>query len=109
MEAQNEGRGVVGSTSNILNFIKAKTAEAVQNQSGEKLSFVLGTEAGMITAIVRGVQETLNAQPGGVKPEVEIIFPCRRMLSLRKVRSWCLVSPAARDARLLVAAPPARS
>ncbi|GMF18844.1 unnamed protein product [Phytophthora lilii] len=75
MEAQNEGRGVVGSTSNILNFIKAKTAEAVKNQSGERLSFVLGTEAGMITAIVRGVQETLNAQQGGVKPEVEIIFP----------------------------------
>ncbi|KAG7379818.1 hypothetical protein PHYPSEUDO_008114 [Phytophthora pseudosyringae] len=75
MEAQNQGRGVVGSTSNILNFIKAKTAEAVENQTGERLSFVLGTEAGMITAIVRGVEETLNAQQGGVKPEVEIIFP----------------------------------
>ncbi|TDH73104.1 hypothetical protein CCR75_007066 [Bremia lactucae] len=75
MEAQNEGRGVVGSTSNILNFIKAKTAEAVKKQVGEKLSFVLGTEAGMITAIVRGVQETLNAQKTCVKPEVEIIFP----------------------------------
>ncbi|KAI9922356.1 hypothetical protein PsorP6_000952 [Peronosclerospora sorghi] len=29
----------------------------------------------MITAIVRGVQETLNSKKGGVKPEVEIIFP----------------------------------
>ncbi|CEG49191.1 quinolinate synthetase a [Plasmopara halstedii] len=75
MEAQNAGRGVVGSTSNILNFIKAKTAEAVRNQTGEKLSFVLGTEAGMITAIVRGVQETLSSKQGGVKPVVEIIFP----------------------------------
>ncbi|RQM13310.1 hypothetical protein KXD40_000583 [Peronospora effusa] len=75
MDAQNKGRGVVGSTSNILNFIKAKTAEALKNQSGERLSFVLGTEAGMITAIVRSVMEMLNAHPGGVKPEVEIIFP----------------------------------
>ncbi|CAH0480495.1 unnamed protein product [Peronospora belbahrii] len=75
MEAQNKGRGVVGSTSNILNFIKAKTVEALKNQSVEKLSFVLGTEAGMITAIVRGVQELLNVRQGGVKPEVEIIFP----------------------------------
>lgn len=75
MEAQNENRGVVGSTSNILNFIKDKTREAVQKQSTERLSFVLGTEAGMITAIVRGVQETLRSQPGSKKPEVEIIFP----------------------------------
>jgi quinolinate synthase len=29
----------------------------------------------MITAIVRGVQETLRSQPGTSKPEVEIIFP----------------------------------
>lgn len=75
MEAQNVGRGVVGSTSNILNFIKDKTKEAVQNHSNERLRFVLGTEAGMITAIVRGVQQTLQAGAGGTKPEVEIIFP----------------------------------
>ncbi|TMW65194.1 hypothetical protein Poli38472_009361 [Pythium oligandrum] len=76
MEAQNAGRGVVGSTSNILNFIKAKTEEAVAKGSSERLRFVLGTEAGMITAIVRGVQETLrSASDGGAKPEVEIIFP----------------------------------
>ena len=75
MEAQNKGRGVVGSTSNILNFIKAKTAHALKTGSGERLSFVLGTEAGMITSIVRGVQDMLNVHQGGVKPEVEIIFP----------------------------------
>ncbi|KAJ0395452.1 hypothetical protein P43SY_007777 [Pythium insidiosum] len=75
MEAQNAGRGVVGSTSNILNFIKDKTKEAVKNESTERLKFVLGTEAGMITAIVRGVQDTLRSQPGSKKPEVEIIFP----------------------------------
>lgn len=75
MEAQNANRGVVGSTSNILNFIKDKTKEAVKNESTERLRFVLGTEAGMITAIVRGVQETLRSQLGSKKPEVEIIFP----------------------------------
>lgn len=72
---KNAGRGVVGSTSNILNFIKEKTQEAVDSESTERLSFVLGTEAGMITAIVRGVQETLNSRSGSKKPEVEIIFP----------------------------------
>ncbi|TYZ58421.1 hypothetical protein PybrP1_004253 [[Pythium] brassicae (nom. inval.)] len=75
MDAQNRGRGVVGSTSNILNFIKDKTSEAVRAGSGETLRFVLGTEVGMVTAIVRGVQETLRAQGGGAKPLVEIIFP----------------------------------
>ncbi|KAI9920340.1 hypothetical protein PsorP6_015425 [Peronosclerospora sorghi] len=48
---------------------------ALENQSSEKLSFVLGTEASMITDIVRGLQEKLNIQKGGIKPEVEIIFP----------------------------------
>jgi quinolinate synthase len=75
LNVQNAGRGVVGSTSNILNFIKDKTLEAVKKQSTERLSFVLGTEAGMITAIVRGVQQTLRSEPGAKKPEVEIIFP----------------------------------
>ncbi|KDO26332.1 hypothetical protein SPRG_08405 [Saprolegnia parasitica CBS 223.65] len=75
MEAQNEGRGVVGSTSNILNFIKAKTNDAIAANSGEKLRFILGTEAGMITSIVRGVQQTLQASKGSATPQVEIIFP----------------------------------
>lgn len=75
MEAQNEGRGVVGSTSNILNFIKEKTIEALEKESGETVKFVLGTEVGMVTAIVRGVQETIRNHPNLVKPQVEIIFP----------------------------------
>ncbi|KAF0696628.1 Aste57867_12609 [Aphanomyces stellatus] len=73
MEAQNEGRGVVGSTSNILNFIKDKTKQALDAGSNEKLRFVLGTEAGMITSIVNGVQATLAK--GSSSPQVEIIFP----------------------------------
>ncbi|ETV74437.1 hypothetical protein, variant 2 [Aphanomyces astaci] len=44
MEAQNDGRGVVGSTSNILNFIKDKTAAALDAGSNERLRFILGTE-----------------------------------------------------------------
>eukprot|EP00904_Undaria_pinnatifida_P000928 jgi/Undpi1/10836/HiC_scaffold_3.g01365.m1 len=78
MEAQKKGRGVVGSTSNILGFIKDQTREAVARDGGgrgggEKLSFVLGTESGMITSIVRSVQEELKVQ--GNSTQVEIVFP----------------------------------
>lgn len=66
---------MVGSTSNILGFIKDQTRKAVGREggaaaeaeagagsgvNGEKLSFVLGTESGMITSIVRAVQEELR-------------------------------------------------
>ena len=68
------GRGVAGSTSNILSFIEEKVAERVADGGGGRLSFVLGTEAGMITSIVNRVRELLRAHPGsGV--EAEIIFP----------------------------------
>jgi quinolinate synthase len=71
MEASREGRGVVGSTSNILGFIADQVEKA---PSGEKkrLSFVLGTEAGMLTAIVKKVRDLLKGRP---EVEVEIIFP----------------------------------
>lgn len=77
MEAQNKGRGIVGSTSNILNFIRDKTKEAIDKKSDERLRFVLGTEAGMITAIVRNVQQLLQSEhsSSSTKPQVEIIFP----------------------------------
>ena len=55
-----EGKGAVGSTSNILDFIIHKTKEAssssvtkAEAEERSKLSFILGTEAGMITPIVR--------------------------------------------------------
>eukprot|EP00752_Nemacystus_decipiens_P017890 g16039.t1 len=90
MEAQIQGRGVVGSTSNILDFIKDQTRRAVgregeeeeeqapgaagaSREGGDKLSFVLGTESGMITSIVRAVQEELRADRS--KTQVEIVFP----------------------------------
>jgi len=55
MDAKQHGPGgVVGSTSNILNFIVDKAKET--NGANKKLSFILGTEAGMITSIVQKVQ-----------------------------------------------------
>ncbi|CAM9239879.1 unnamed protein product [Choristocarpus tenellus] len=110
MDAQHKGRGVVGSTSNILGFITKKTKEACSPSShtvlgeshsggGEKvggeeeavgkcsdrhvvsgrerrLQFVLGTESGMITSIVKAVQSELQSTPAkGSGTEVEIVFP----------------------------------
>ncbi|RHY10466.1 hypothetical protein DYB25_000321 [Aphanomyces astaci] len=76
MEAQNDGRGVVGSTSNILNFIKDKTAAALDAGSNERLRFILGTEAGMITSIATSVQAALEkGTSSATTPQVEIIFP----------------------------------
>jgi quinolinate synthase len=77
MEGQREGRGVVGSTSNILHFIAAKVEEAVANGQPGRIQFVLGTEAGMITPIARRVQQILREHrgEGGPEVEVEIVFP----------------------------------
>jgi quinolinate synthase len=72
--AQNAGRGVVGSTSNILQFILAKVDESTRSSEPRVIPVVLGTEAGMITAIVRKVQEKLQ-QANRADIAVEIIFP----------------------------------
>ncbi len=74
LEAQLEGRGVVGSTSDILKFIEATTTRALACGEARRCRFVLGTEAGMVTSIVRSVRALLEAQPGPLV-EVEIIFP----------------------------------
>jgi len=68
---------VVGSTADILRFIKRKVAEAVEAGKTARPRFVLGTEAGMITSIVRAVQAQLrgNVEAGGPDIDVEIIFP----------------------------------
>jgi quinolinate synthase len=73
LAAQQHGRGVVGSTSNILAFIADKVKAAADAGEGGRLRFVLGTEAGMITAIVRKVQGILREHGAGL--EAEIIFP----------------------------------
>jgi quinolinate synthase len=83
-EAQRAGRGVVGSTSNILDFIGAQLERALAHDGGSSgeaarkpLRFVLGTESGMITSIARRVRERLQrAQAeGGRQLAVEIVFP----------------------------------
>ena len=88
--AQQAGRGVVGSTSNILDFITAQLDRALAasadqpgrvpaggNERQKPLRFVLGTESGMITSIARRVRERLAAARGEGRPElaVEIVFP----------------------------------
>jgi len=77
MEARTRGMGVVGSTQNILDFILARTDEALQReQPAERLRFVLGTETGMVTSIVDALQRRLAAAPAsGPAVEVEIVFP----------------------------------
>jgi quinolinate synthase len=78
LAAQREGRGVIGSTKNILDHIVARVDAAVANPSETpRLRFVLGTEAGMVTSIVRAIRQRLG-EHGQVREhgvEVEIIFP----------------------------------
>ena len=73
-EAAQEDRGVVGSTSNILGFILERVEEALAGDGPARPSFVLGTEAGMITAIVDQVRARLR-EAGRDDVEVEILFP----------------------------------
>ncbi len=74
LAAQRQDRGVVGSTSNILGFIANQVDTHARAGRAARLRFVLGTEAGMITSIVRKVQGILRAAAvDGL--EVEIIFP----------------------------------
>jgi quinolinate synthase len=83
MEKSLEGNGVVGSTSDILGFITKKVGEAAAaasnnsststSTSRQRLRFILGTEAGMVTSIVQSVQGILATT--GSQVEAEIIFP----------------------------------
>jgi len=77
LQAQRKGDGVVGSTSNILAFVLGKVDEAIAGGEHHNLRFILGTEAGMITPIVRQVREKLQdyASEGGPELSAEIIFP----------------------------------
>jgi quinolinate synthase len=75
--AQQQGRGVVGSTSNILDFIAQRVDAAVAAREPATLRFILGTESGMTTPIARRVREKLAAlqDQGGPEITVEIVFP----------------------------------
>lgn len=70
-EAARRGRGVVGSTSQILTFIEQTLAGTPAGSA--PLAVVLGTEAGMITPIVREVQRLLRRRDDALA--VDIIFP----------------------------------
>jgi Quinolinate synthase len=82
MEKSLDGQGVVGSTSDILKFISAKVASAVKEgatstnpiESKRRLKFILGTEAGMVTSIVKSVQDILSSSSSN-NVETEIVFP----------------------------------
>ena len=81
MEKSLRDEGVVGSTSDILTFISKKVEQAANtttttatSPSRQRLRFILGTEAGMVTSIVQSVQRILN-ETGSRTVEAEIIFP----------------------------------
>jgi quinolinate synthase len=79
LEKSLKDEGVVGSTSNILQFIERKVQEAAKEGDGggvggEKKKFILGTEAGMVTSIARSVQHILDSN-ACQNVEAEIIFP----------------------------------
>ncbi|KAK3139695.1 hypothetical protein QOZ80_5AG0388140 [Eleusine coracana subsp. coracana] len=78
IEAKKRGMGVVGSTQNILDFIKNHLKGALDRNVDEHLQFVLGTESGMITSIVAAVRElfdSYNSSQERANIEVEIVFP----------------------------------
>ena len=74
LAAQRAGRGVVGSTSNILDYITGEVRRAGHGAGPPaRLRFVLGTEAGMVTAIVHQLRAVLGELARPI--EAEIIFP----------------------------------
>lgn len=79
LAAQRQGRGVVGSTSDILGFAARAVESALSrahagNSPTRKLQLVLGTESGMVTSLVRKIQSILRTRED-VALTVEIIFP----------------------------------
>lgn len=99
MEAKKRGMGVVGSTKNILDFIKQHVEEALDRNVDDHLQFVLGTESGMITAIVAAVRQLLksnsssSSSSGKSRVSVEIVFP---------VSSQSISTTSSTDAKLSV-------
>lgn len=80
MDARSQGKGAVGSTQNILDFIVLKVQEVLNQGFDASPRFVLGTESGMITSIVEAVRELLvndrlKKGANAFNVGVEIIFP----------------------------------
>ena len=81
-DAAARGKGACGSTQDILNYIGDTTAEAARKARHAPAgtappppSFVLGTEAGMVTAIVHRVADELAKVDAPLDYKVEIVFP----------------------------------
>jgi quinolinate synthase len=74
LEAQTQGRGVAGSTSDILRFVDERVRAALAERSQKQLRVVLGTEVGLVTSLVHQVQRQLAAHPE-FPLGVEIVFP----------------------------------
>jgi len=78
MEAKTRGMGVVGSTQNILDFIKNHLKQALDRNVDDHLQFVLGTESGMITSIVAAIRKLFDSYESSkecASIEVEIVLP----------------------------------
>lgn len=64
-----------------------RVREATANDFSERLQFVLGTESGMVTSIVRTVQRLLReAQRADI--EVEIVFPVSAEAITTEAQVW---------------------
>ncbi len=74
LQAQAQGRGAVGSTSNILDFIMQALGVALEQTGPQTVKVVLGTESGMVTSVVRAVQGLLR-QHARTDVALELIFP----------------------------------
>ncbi|XP_028548746.1 quinolinate synthase, chloroplastic [Dendrobium catenatum] len=92
IEAKRRGMGVVGSTQNILDFITQRVQDACDSNRDNHLQFVLGTESGMVTAIVAAVRRLLNSGESSSKSSkttVEIVFPVSSDSMIRTSSNDC--------------------
>ncbi len=72
LRAQQQGNGVVGSTSDILRFVGEATARA--SNVSEPLRVILGTETGLVTALVHRIRQ-VQSRAGSGAGAVELVFP----------------------------------
>jgi quinolinate synthase len=74
LQAQATGRGVAGSTSDILRFVERRVSEALGSDLPQRIRVVLGTEVGLVASLVHQLQRQLAAHRER-DVSVEVIFP----------------------------------
>jgi quinolinate synthase len=74
LEAQRQGRGVVGSTSDILRFVDTCVMGAIRGNVPRRMRVILGTEVGLVTSLVQQIRARLQSCPE-LELSVEIVFP----------------------------------